>query len=433
MDPDQRFFNDVLSRGTEFKGGPSDLSKLKSGKPWNDREFSIKYGHLRKDYWNSKRDLGMATTSAHYLMGCFFGTITDLKADELVTTWKLVNACSTINEEYVYPEGDSDLTPPGGGGLLRTLATIQFQKTGTLSQSSINSGNISHTLDTVNKWIGMWKGKIETSEREEVSVAINLTSYLMDTLFRVCQKECCDVSAHIMTRSKDTFNSVTTSDMVDPFPPHDYGFSEKFSNLFSAQQKRSKDRVAALTLLMMDNQSDLVRGWLSATCILSLSGTALGLIQWYSKMCQTLEQEPEVMAERMMMDPLFRGLRRLYEWGEIMNPSEVSWMWARILDQGALVEYSVARNVKFCLVCALIVFDCKPDRVKEIAQFRGRVSGIDALVPIALALTNVGNGLGDSCRALGKATEVKAEMIRLRGLTPSTPSSATRHDDNITL
>lgn len=337
-----------------------------------------------------------------------------------------------VNGEYIYPLGDLKLAPPGGAGSLQEVQAIKFQQTGLTGQANITVGNVSHTLDTVNKWILMWKGKMECEDQVEKQLAINIASYLMDTLFRVCQKDCSDVSNHIMMRSRDTFNSVTTSSMENPFPLPDYGFSRKFQNIFSAQQRRSKDRIAALALMMIDNGEDLVRGWLSATCMLSLSGTGLGLIQWYSKMCQTLDQEPENMAERMMMDPLFKGLRRLYEWGEIMGPNEVSWMWARILDQGALVEYSVARNTKFCLVCALICFDCKPDKVREIAQFKSRLSGLETLVPIAQALTNVVNGLGESCRALGKASEVKAEMMKIKGSIPPARSAPVQHSDEFT-
>lgn len=158
---------------------PSDLSKLKAGKPWSDREFSAKYGHLRKDYWSKMRDAGMARISAHYLLGCYFGLIQDLKADEILIAWKLVNACASINDENIYPMGDLDLVPPGTGGALKTLTTIQIQRTGSLVQSSINAESISHTLDTVNNWITMWKAKIDSTEQEDVNVAINLTSYCM--------------------------------------------------------------------------------------------------------------------------------------------------------------------------------------------------------------------------------------------------------------
>lgn len=134
-----------------------------------------------------------------------------------------------------------------------------------------------------------------------------------------------------------------------------------------------------------------------------------------------------------MIDPLLRGLRRLYEWGDEMPSTEISWMWARLLDQSVLVEYSVARNVKFCLVCALIVFDMDVERVKEILQFKKKTAGIDGLVPVAKAIQSVVLGLGESCRAFGKSKETKNEMLKIKVDQSSSTSAPSKIDDNITL
>lgn len=433
MDPEELFFNNVMAQGKVFKSGPSDLTKLPEGRTWNDEKFLAKYGSWGPKYWAKGRDVGKASNAANHLLACYFGVITDIKADEITTSWKLVNSCACINEEYVYPEGEAELTPTGMADPLSSPTTIAFSKTGGTGAASLVFGEISHTLASVNEWISDWKTKIRSEEKPTMTLAINMVSYMMDTLFRVCQKNCDDVSKHIMTRSRDTFNSVTTSDLQSYFPPPDINFSMKFSNIYAAQQQRSKERIAVLALLMLEHQTELRRGWLSATCMLSLSGTGLGLIQWFNKACQTLERDPESLAEVMMVDPLLRGLRRLYEWGDAMPSTEVSWMWARLLDQSVLVEYSVARNVKFCLVCALIVFDMDVESVREILQFKNKTSGIDGLVPVAKAIQNVVFGLGESCRAFGKAKETKNEMLKIKVSQPTTIPGPSRIDETLNL
>ncbi|QZR93834.1 nucleoprotein [Nephotettix cincticeps negative-stranded RNA virus 1] len=402
---DATFLRNILQDKQTLKAGPPDLGVKTSGSKWSDEIFAKEWGEIATGYWAKGRDTVKGVSGATYCLAAYLG-LHSIKSEEFETAWKLMNAAVMVNEETIYPEGAEDLAAPVTAAH-PAITSYVFGKAGGATYKA--SDQVSFSVENVNTW---YSGMVAMRERDGSRQAyINIVSYIIDTSFRLCQKDPESVAKHICTRSRDTYNSVTTSTLIEYFPPPHQNFILAFSTQFAAQQKRAKDRVAALAKTIKDSKSGIVTGWLTATCMLSLSGTGLGLIMWYRKVCQHYEMTEDEAAEYFFVDPMLKGMRRLFDWGNSMGPKEVTWMWSRILDNTALIEYSVQKNVKFCLVCALLVFDLNVESVTEIQQFSGKTSGIGNLMSIAKALNDILGKTNEESQAFGKGLKVKERAL----------------------
>lgn len=257
-------------------------------------------------------------------------------------------AAVRVHDEPIYTVGDKDLH--GIPDVVYVQVAYKFDYAGLARVTSFKptADAQPHTEETVRKFHADILAQLGSTDPDTRMRGCQIVLYLWDTLFRVFQKDRKDVAAHICLKSRSTFNSVTGASLTDDFPPPHADFFLSFEKSFKAGQPAGTHRLLASMMAVKTQQekaadtSRSVKGWLSATHMLSLEGAGLNLVTWAERASLRLDVPLDKLLKYLARSTTSRSVYRIIQWGRSQLGS--TFLWARLIEDTAFASLRIERN-----------------------------------------------------------------------------------------
>lgn len=248
----------------------------------------------------------------------WYAGVEAVEKEKIYSTYHGVFSYAEINGEHVLP---TTLCPEAGDEASSTASLAQLKnvssgkssaitpptsweflsKKGSVPTSStqVEVHQMIHTInrDECCKWVAFYSdllskkvapGDAGKVDRQNMSMAINHTAFVMGNCIRLMTKDEFDVANHIQKTTKERLQNLfgpSSTELIAPevFAPPHYKFVKAFKGYITKGTPLAKQ----LAILFIEGYtaapSEVVSGFWKAACVLSLSYTGLGAIGWFVK------------------------------------------------------------------------------------------------------------------------------------------------------
>jgi len=162
-------------------------------------------------------------------------------------------------------------------------------------------------------------------------------------------------------------------------PPH----ADCYSVLGSKMERFDPMSKTCLSLLLNNFKKATIlkeekRGIMRAACLLSLGELGLGLISWLSRAAQALETTPGDIIDMVFFENTKASIINILNFTEQQKPTEVTWPWSRLFEEGAFINLSLARNKYLTFIFVGIVAGGDPEadiwKIPQLLRFSSEPS-----------------------------------------------------------
>nr|UCR92567.1 MAG: nucleoprotein [Rhabdoviridae sp.] len=205
------------------------------------------------------------------------------------------------------------------------------------------------TDDPYAEWMNKYLKILNNSESSEPEIqdALSLILFLSLEIVRLTAKEDEATIKHIMNGNNRLRNLIPLNDIslaIYPPSPHAVRF---FQNWFRKGLPSSVNLLLPLIQIMRKSDKQHIKNLCTATWAMALAYVGLTVLGWFEKATKKLQISKGELIKYMAVEANLRFIENLALFRGNMGDkfaSDMSWMYARLLDDSALTEFAVSNH-----------------------------------------------------------------------------------------
>lgn len=393
---------------------PEKVTAVPEPTDWTEQDYADYLGANPKF---ERCDISMAAGHALQFWKWYSGAET-IGKDRIYSTYHGVFSYAELNGTRVLPDtlcydageeasssasqADRKNVASGGSAAVILPTTWEFiSKKGNVPTASavVEVKQVNHTInrDECCKWVKFYSdllskqvtaGDAGKEDRQNMTMAINHTAFMMGNCLRLMTKDEFDVANHIQRTTKERLINLfkpSSTDLIaaEVFVPPHFKFTKAFKGYITKGTPLSKQLAILFIEGFSEAANESVAGFWKAACVLSLSYTGLGAIGWFVKAHEKFSMSGKDFLKKISIPALGPFI---VEYVHLAERPNKKWIFCRLLSDTALANLSsTSMPIATCLFVALSATNTSlTDELWDIVSL-ARISKIDMATGFAMA------------------------------------------------